>query len=709
VHILIAEDSPTQAELLKHTLERHGYEVTAATDGRQALNLARTVRPTLVISDVLMPELDGYQLCTHIKSDEQLKELPVILVTTLADPQDVIRGLECHADNFIIKPYDEHYLISRVQFVLVNKEIRQQDRTSMGVEIHFNGQRHFITADRLQILNLLLSTYEAAVQRNQELTRAKDDLHAASNAKSDFLANMSHEIRTPMTAILGYADMLLDPNCSAEDRVEHVRVIRRQGEHLLSILNDILDLSKIEAGKLSVEAVQVDPRQIVSEVLSLMRVQAAERRLNLELDYDGPIPQTIQTDPIRLKQILINLAGNAIKFTTTGTVRITLSLAEGAAGGRPQLEFCVQDNGIGMTPGQLAMLFNRFTQADNSTTRKFGGTGLGLTICRHLAQKLGGDISVQSEAGVGSRFTVTIGTGDLSAVRMLSGPYEAIKPQESAETLADVPALAARLLLAEDGIHNQRAITYYLERAGAQVEIAGDGRMACNMAMGAVASGKPYDVILMDMQMPEMDGYEATASLRQRGYQGPIVALTAHAMSHDRDRCIKAGCTDYVSKPVDRRKLIETVAKHLEASRAWDAPKEASIPSDHKRFAKPRASASLRSTITDDDLKDLLPGFVADLPATVSKLLASLSRHDLNELQETAHQLQGAAGIYGFMPVTEAAERANSAMRQHKSAVAQIRHLIALIRRIEGYDATKESPLAAFAAKSASHGKRHAA
>ncbi len=435
VNILIAEDSPTQAELLKHTLERQGYRATIAVNGRHAIEAARAHKPTILISDVLMPEMDGYELCRQIKSDPALKDVPVILLTTLADPQDVIHGLECRADNFIIKPYDERHLLARIQFMLINSEIRETNQTAIGVEVFFNGKKHFITADRLNILNLLLSTYETAVLRNQELARARDDLHAANRAKSDFLANMSHEIRTPMTAILGYADMLLDPETSAADRVEQVRVIRHHGEHLLTILNDILDFSKIEAGKLSVENIDVDPRQIVGDVLSLMRVRAVEKKLKLFVTYATAIPRTIKSDPTRLRQILINLVGNSIKFTETGTVQLVLGLTNETVE-QPRLEISVVDTGIGMTPEQAKGIFTPFQQADTSTTRRFGGTGLGLSICRRLAAMLGGDITLQTQAGKGSCFTVTISTGDLSGVPLLQGEYEAIKPQETA---AEIP------------------------------------------------------------------------------------------------------------------------------------------------------------------------------------------------------------------------------------------------------------------------------
>jgi signal transduction histidine kinase/HPt (histidine-containing phosphotransfer) domain-containing protein len=679
VNILIAEDSPTQAELLKHTLERHGYRATIAVNGRQAIDSARAHKPTLLISDVLMPEMDGYELCRQIKADPDLKNVPVILLTTLADPQDVIHGLECRADNFIIKPYDERHLLARIQFMLINSEIRETNHTAIGVEVFFNGQKHFITADRLNILNLLLSTYETAVMRNQELVRARDDLHAANRAKSDFLANMSHEIRTPMTAILGYADMLLDTETSATDRIEHVRVIRHHGEHLLTILNDILDFSKIEAGKLSVENIDVDPRQIVGDVLSLMRVRALEKKLKLFVTYATAIPRTIKSDPTRLRQILINLVGNSIKFTESGTVQLVLGLTNDTAE-QSRLEISVVDTVIGMTPEQSKNIFIPFQQADTSTTRRFGGTGLGLTICRRLAAMLGGDITLQTQAGKGSCFSVTISTGDLNGVPLLQGEYEAIKPQEA---VADAPSsvqLCGRVLLAEDGIHNQRAISFYLKKAGIEVAVAINGRIACDMAMEALALVKPFDVILMDMQMPEMDGYEAATSLRQQGYAGPIIALTAHAMSHDRERCMKAGCTDYLSKPIDRKQLIATLGVYLTQA--------------------PLATGGnmLRSTATDDEefTRDFLPGFIADLPTKASQMAALLDQNNLEELAQVAHQLKGAAGVYGFMPVTEAAGHVEAAVMHAEpldDVTMQLNSLIGLIRRVEGYDASKENPV----------------
>jgi PAS domain S-box-containing protein len=399
----------------------------------------------------------------------------------------------------------------------------------------------------------------------ESLEKAKDEAESSNRAKSEFLANMSHEIRTPMTAILGYADMLLDPAQSENERLERVQTIRRNGEHLLTILNDILDLSKIEAGKVDVECIPTNPMELVSDVISLMRVRAIEKQITLDVTYAGPIPQTIKTDPTRLRQILINLVGNAIKFTSKGGVNVVVSLRRNQPNSLLELE--IVDSGIGMSPEQIAALFQPFQQADTSTTRRFGGTGLGLTICKRLAEVLGGDIAVQSAVGGGSRFSTTVSTGDLTGIPLLEQAHEVVKPVEKPAPITRPQAdrLNCRVLLAEDGVHNQKVIKFYLEKAGAQVAIADNGRIAVEMAISALAAGKSFDVILMDMQMPEMDGYTATATLRSKGYEGPIIALTAHAMETERGKCMQSGCSDYLSKPVDKNLLIATVASWAKA------------------------------------------------------------------------------------------------------------------------------------------------
>jgi PAS domain S-box-containing protein len=401
-----------------------------------------------------------------------------------------------------------------------------------------------------------------------ELARERDKAEAATRAKSQFLANMSHEIRTPMTAILGYADMLV----ASVEEMEHqecAQIIKRNGDHLMGIINDILDLSKIEAGSLQIERVPVSLPALFGDVMSLMRVRAEAKSLPLKLAYRSPVPQSIRTDAVRFRQILINLVGNAIKFTETGEIRIAVRLLDRDTT-EPKLVCEVIDTGIGLGPQELARLFQPFQQADSSTTRRFGGTGLGLAISRRLAEALGGYITVTSTPGRGSTFAIAVATGPLEGIPMLDETTEAIVPTAilARTTAGPEMRLACRILLAEDGPDNQRLISRLLCKAGAEVDVVEDGRKAVEEALasrpgrGQTFNGpkRPYDVILMDMQMPVLDGYEATRRLRAEGYTGPIIALTANAMSDDMQRCLDAGCDGYLTKPIVRETLFTTVA-----------------------------------------------------------------------------------------------------------------------------------------------------
>jgi PAS domain S-box-containing protein len=397
----------------------------------------------------------------------------------------------------------------------------------------------------------------------------------ANRAKSEFLANMSHEIRTPMTAILGFADMLLKEesfgNMTLESR-EFIETIRRNGEYLLGLINDILDLSKIEANRLNIEKEECYPVQVISEVLSLMRIRAASKNLELQVRYEGPIPRTIHCDPKRLRQILINIIGNAIKFTHAGSVHVVVRHLAPTCQRNHQsihlLQFEISDTGIGMTEKQAEMVFQPFTQVDNSVSRRYEGTGLGLAISKRLVEMLGGEISVESTPGDGTIFSFSVETGPLDEVEWFTNVNEidastAAQIQES--PLAKIK-FQGHVLLAEDGIDNQRLISLLLNKHGVEVTIVENGELAIQAYKEAVANNQHYDLILMDMQMPVMDGYTATRRLRQIGCQYPIIALTAHAMQGAKTKCLKVGCDHYLSKPIDRNAFLELIGRCLNST-----------------------------------------------------------------------------------------------------------------------------------------------
>ena len=509
-----------------------------------------------------------------------------------------------------------------------------------------------------------------------EVKKAKEAAELANLAKSTFLANTSHEIRTPMNAILGYAEMLLDKGQSEPQRRNYVNTIRRNGQHLLTIINDILDISKIEAQKLTVEKIDCDLPQLLADVLALARPWAQKKGLNFEMKFDKLLPARIQTDPLRLRQVLMNLLSNAIKFTEKGTV--TVAVYREISYFTHSLRFEVQDTGIGMSPQQLANLFQPFTQADSSTTRKFGGTGLGLTISKRLARLLGGDLECHSEPGSGSSFIFRMDGGQRDGVPLLENLtiQELPMGDGQAEELTDDARLHGRVLLAEDGEDNRDLISSHLHKVGLEVVIAGTGRQAVE-----AARREHFDLVLMDIQMPEMDGYEATRELRKAGMDVPIVALTANAMPEDRARCLEAGCSDYLSKPVSRGQLIETLRHFLGEERKEQA---AAAPT----------TQPLRSTLEQQSsLQELLGKFISKLPQRVATMRALLEQENLENLRQTVHQLRGAAGGYGFAEVTRLAGRAEQSIRQADDLdqiKAEVESLVDLVRSIEGYERDQE-------------------
>ncbi len=400
-------------------------------------------------------------------------------------------------------------------------------------------------------------THRKRTERALELARQQAD--AANRAKSELLASMSHEIRTPMTAILGFADLLLQdepPGSASPERRQHLRTIQDNGQYLLELLGDMLDLSRIESGKLGVTRRRCSLPGLLAEVVSLMGVRSREKGLALELESSGPVPETIETDPVRLRQILINLLGNAIKFTEVGRVRLEVRLLPPEAG-EPRLELAVCDTGVGIDSAWMPRLFEPFSQADAAASR---GVGLGLSISERLAVLLGGGITVESEPGRGSTFRVTTATGPLAGVPRVDDVTRWARRQRPAPVLPT--ALDGRLLLVEDNPVNQLLVSSYLKAAGAEVVVAENGQVALDLALAAEAE-QPFGLVLMDIQMPVLDGYEATRRLRAEGFRRPIVALTAHAMESHRERCLEAGCDGYLSKPIDRDEMFRLIAELL--------------------------------------------------------------------------------------------------------------------------------------------------
>jgi signal transduction histidine kinase/CheY-like chemotaxis protein len=399
------------------------------------------------------------------------------------------------------------------------------------------------TLDRLQ---------KALAAERATLKEQNDELEATAQLKSRFLANMSHEIRTPLTAILGFTEMLDDRSLSAERRTRAVDTVRRNGRHLLLIVNDVLDLSKIQAGRMTVERIPVALRDTLQDIEEVFAPRAASKKLAFDVTVDDSVPKLVESDPTRLRQILANLVGNALKFTAEGEVMIHVSAEVDAETNEALVEFRIRDTGVGLTDDAKRKIFEPFVQADASVTRRYGGTGLGLAISRQLADLLGGELNCSSRVGEGSEFVLTIrGEVCQSSSQVLAGqPF-----RESSE----VDPESQRVLVVEDSRDNQILIELLLKKYGVQVSVADNGAHGLEVIAEAVERKRPFHLVLMDMQMPVMDGYEATKRVRKDFPDLPVVALTAHALAGDRERCLDVGCSDFISKPINRDALFRVL------------------------------------------------------------------------------------------------------------------------------------------------------
>jgi signal transduction histidine kinase len=520
VRVLVVEPDASTATLLTESLRVRSRDVELKHVGSlgQALELLRTEPIDVALVELNLPDAQG--LLTLARLQQERSSLPLVVLTTIADEDLAISAIQQGAQDYLIKEVVHYGSVSRsIRYAIERKRIESE----------------------------LQATKEAAL--------------AASAAKSEFLARISHEIQSPLTAIVNYAEILLEPEAPPGERYAAIDSIRRHGLQLLDVVNEVLDIARIETRTFEVQYVECSPTQIIAEVLDMFQMRARAKGLDLAVHWRPGIPVTIITDPLRLKQILVNLVGNAVKFTQRGEVRVDVQSIINHAGSREHaLQIAVTDTGVGIAPAQRDKLFVPFKPPSPAGTS--GGAGLGLAISRELARKLGGDVSVDSVPGVGSTFRLHIATRPLRWVGAKSAQSASTNNQHTSNEV-----ISGRLLLADDGPDNRRLIATLLRKAGAIVDAVENGHQAVDLALKAVDAGQPYDVILMDLLMPGLDGVSATRQLREAGYAGSIVALTAKPASEAREQCLAAGCDDFASKPIARDTLLAVIRRWLSKPR----------------------------------------------------------------------------------------------------------------------------------------------
>ncbi len=519
------------------------------------------------------------------------------------------------------------------QLELLERRLARERAARLEAEHLLEAKALQLHDTNVELQTLIVELDSVVATRTAEALAARDEAVAANHAKSAFLANMSHEIRTPLASIIGFSELLLDGRTGV-GQTEALRTIMSNGHHLLQIISDILDVSKIEAEGLQLELADVKLALVLKDTEQLLGPRAREKGLEFVVQAELPLPAFIRCDDVRLKQVLLNFCSNAIKFTTSGSITLRARLL-------PQdlLELAVIDTGMGLSEEQMSRLFMPFSQADVSTTRRFGGTGLGLYISNQLAKMMGGELRVQSEPGQGSCFSLVlplaVDGASLPPAWIRTPDDLALATQTPQNDSLAIPTLTGHVLVAEDGVHNQRLIAAYLQCTGAAFKIVGNGELAVQEAMAG-----DFDLVLMDMQMPVMDGQTAVTLLRGTGYRGAIVALTANVMRDDIERYRKLGCDDVLAKPIDRALLHKALCQHLVAA------------GEH---LQPSSNSQVETLV-----QRLATEFRAEMPqmaqALANALANALATGDWTAVRSQAHRIKGLAGSLGYPHLTTLAQ-----------------------------------------------------
>lgn len=605
--ILVVDDNKVSLRLLTAILHGAGYTVITGSNSEEALEQINTQSPDIILLDVMMPGMNGFSLCRKLKQNKQTSDIPLIFLTSLSQKEDIIEGFNAGGNDYITKPFNRQELLARVR-------------------------NHLRLYDTLQ--------------ENKRLIRLSED---ASRSKTEFLASMSHEIRTPLNSIIGMAEVLVETPLTDEQQ-DYVRIFRSAGESLLEIINDILDLSKIEAGQTALETIDFHLPSLLDSVVSILSVRAAEQNTPVSVHLHADVPHGLSGDPTRLRQILINLVGNGLKFTENGTVDISVKIdAEN------KLLFSVKDDGIGVAREKQELIFESFTQADSLTTRKYGGTGLGLTICKKLTKTMGGRIWLESSPGEGSTFFFTC-TFRAAVSDPLPTP-EKPTPATSCEILKP-----AHILLVDDNEDNRNLISLYLRNTPFTLQTATNGKEAVR-----IFKRSWFDIVIMDIEMPLMDGYETTKQLRrweqeQKDEETPIVALTAHAFVRFKKKCMAAGCSDYLTKPIRRNTLLHTITTHLKQKQKPPGQKE-KVTGNAK---KETSQKSLKIRL-DPKIKKLIPKFLENKRNEAKRLIRTIDTGDMEELRKQSHTVKGTSWMYGFQELGDLCLSLEQAARDRDS------------------------------------------